>query len=238
MGFRWPGAFVLVKLVGWISPQSNLKWPHNWLQLQRCANCDLAPSMDLDVSIFCEADLIVSWPLFASGAVKIFKRKDVKRKDFRKKLKLYNQCCQNVTFFFFSFKGQTKKLHARAGWSWEMPNSWYFCLKIWVLFQLCIYCHFSHWKELFLGNFDRGELVGLNVDLNYHLKRKLIKIVFHRESFPHLWAWNRTGFNESLTCDSIPQKIEYFPSSSSLFREEQDIMWGFSTAWRIWFWPL
>lgn len=83
----------------------------------------------------------------------------------------------------------------------------------------CIYCHFSHWKELFLGNFDRGELIGLNIDLNYHLKRKLRKIPYHRESFLHLWAWDRTGFNESLTCDSIPPKIVHFPSTSPLFRE-------------------
>lgn len=154
--------------------------------------------------------------------------------------KIWNSttCCQNVTFFFsvlLKDKCKNYMLEQAETEKCPTPDTATWNIELWYN---CTYCHFSHWKELFLGNFDRGELVGLNIDLNYHLKRKLMKIPFHRESFLHLWAWDRTRFNESLACDSIPAKIVYAPSSSSLYREEQDIMWGFSAAWGIWFWPL
>lgn len=217
MGFGWLGGFVLVKVMGRISLQSNPKWPHNWLELQWCANCDPATSTDLDVSICCEAGLIVSWPLFANGVVKIFKAKD-----FLKKSEVLQHAAKMLLFFFpVLLKDKHKNymlVHVEIEKCRRCPARDPATQKIEFCFS-CIYCHFSHWKELFLGNFDRGELVGLNIDLNYHLKRKLRKIPYHRESFLHLWAWDRTGFNESLTCDSIPPKIVNFPSTSPLFRE-------------------
>jgi len=39
------------------------------------------------------------------------------------------------------------------------------------------YSYFSYWNELFFRNFDKLELVGLYINLNYHLKRKLMEIL-------------------------------------------------------------
>lgn len=71
------------------------------IQLASVANCDPATSMDLDVSIFCEADLIVSWPLFVNGAAKIFDGKD-----FLKISEILQHAAEMSLVFFSAFKRQ------------------------------------------------------------------------------------------------------------------------------------
>lgn len=96
-----------------------------------------------------------------------------------------------------------------------------------VLYQLQMLTFFIlDW--MFLRNFDKSDFVGI---LYYLGKGQLWRCNFIENHLSiQWWAQDRTGFNESLTCDSAPLKSTYISSSSHFKWEAQ-----FSTEWRICF---
>lgn len=185
--------------------------------------------------------LLWGWLNSVMASVCTWSSRNIGGKRFHEKTWSSTICCWNISFFFFSaFKGQTKKLHASAGWDWEMqkmPNSWYCHLKNRVLFQLHILSFFTlertvPWK------FWQGNLLDLIFTWIITWKGNLWRYHFTENHFSIYEHEIEQDLMNHWLVILFFQKLSIFLPVLLFSGKEQDIMWGFSIAWRIWFWPL